>query len=442
MSVNRPAVSPAAATPLVLRDVLERLLAGESLAEAEAQQLLVQLTDESLSPAMVAAQLVALRAKGVVADEVRGFAKGMRALARRPDLPFVGKTVDVVGTGGDGSGSVNLSTGAALLAAAAGAQVVKHGNRSISSRSGSADLLEALGLKLPLQGTDIGGCLTATGFTFLFAPHHHPAMKAVGPVRGAMGIRTVFNLLGPLTNPAAPPFGLIGAFNLDTAKLMAEAFAGLPIERVFVVHGEPGWDEPTPCGPFHLFDVKSVGSKLPPTVDSASVGASLLATVGSKLPPTVDNASVGASSLATVGSKLPPTVDSASVEASLLATVGSKLPPTVDSASVGASLLATVTHTVRDPLTDYGLPRCRPEELAGGDGAHNAERLLQVFRGEDQGAHRHALLLGAALVLEVTGQAATPREALAMATAAIDSGAALRMAEALRAFGANAGANA
>lgn len=379
MSGNHAAVSPAAAVPLVLREVLERLLAGESLAEAEAQQLLVQLTDESLSPAMVAAQLVALRAKGVVADEVRGFAKGMRALARRPDLPFVGKTVDVVGTGGDGSGSVNLSTGAALLAAAAGAQVVKHGNRSISSRSGSADLLEALGLKLPLQGADIGGCLTATGFTFLFAPHHHPAMKAVGPVRGAMGIRTVFNLLGPLTNPASPPFGLIGAFNLDTAKLMADAFAGLPIERVFVVHGEPGWDEPTPCGPFHLLDVKSGGSKLPPTVDSASVGA---------------------------------------------------------------SLLATVTHTVRDPLTDYGLPRCRPEDLAGGDAAHNAERLLQVFRGEDQGAHRHALLLGAALVLEVTGQAATPRDALAMAAAAIDSGAALRMAEALRAFGVNAGANA
>ena len=379
MSVNHSPVDTSIAAPLVLRDVLERLLAGESLAEAEAQQLLVQLTDESLSPAMVAAQLVALRAKGVVADEVRGFAKGMRALARRPELPFVGKTVDVVGTGGDGSGSVNLSTGAALLAAAAGAQVVKHGNRSISSRSGSADLLEALGLKLPLQGADIGGCLTATGFTFLFAPHHHPAMKAVGPVRGAMGIRTVFNLLGPLTNPASPPFGLIGAFNLDTAKLMAEAFAGLPIERVFVVHGEPGWDEPTPCGPFHLFDVKSVGSKLPPTADNAPVGA---------------------------------------------------------------SLLASVTHTVRDPLTDYGLPRCRPEDLAGGDAAHNAERLLQVFRGEDQGAHRHALLLGAALVLEVTGQAATPRDALAMAAAAIDSGAALRMAEALRAFGANAGANA
>jgi anthranilate phosphoribosyltransferase len=410
MTVNHSPADSSVTAPLVLRDVLERLLAGESLAEAEAQQLLVQLTDESLSPAMVAAQLVALRAKGVVADEVRGFAKGMRALARRPELPEVGKTVDVVGTGGDGSGSVNLSTGAALLAAAAGAQVVKHGNRSISSRSGSADLLEALGLKLPLQGADIGGCLTATGFTFLFAPHHHPAMKAVGPVRGAMGIRTVFNLLGPLTNPAAPPFGLIGAFNLDTAKLMAEAFAGLPIERVFVVHGEPGWDEPTPCGPFHLFDVKSVGSKLPPTVDSASVGASLLASVGSKLPPTMDSAPVGASLLAT------------------------------DSAFVGASLLATVTHTVRDPLTDYGLPRCRPEDLAGGDAAHNTERLLQVFRGEDQGAHRHALLLGAALVLEVTGQAATPREALAMAAAAIDSGAALRMAEALRAFGANASA--
>lgn len=380
-SISSSEIQARAAAPLVLREVLERLLAGETLAEAEAQQLLVQLTDESLSPAMVAAQLVALRAKGVVADEVRGFAKGMRALARRPELPAVGKTVDVVGTGGDGSGSVNLSTGAALLAAAAGAPVVKHGNRSISSRSGSADLLEALGLKLPLQGADIGGCLAATGFTFLFAPHHHPAMKAVGPVRNAMGIRTVFNLLGPLTNPAAPPFGLIGAFNLDTAKLMAEAFAGLPIERVFVVHGEPGWDEPTPCGPFHLFDVRRV----------AAGGQPLAAT---------------------------------------------------ETAAAGASELATVTHTVRDPLADYGLPRCRPEDLAGGDGAHNAECLLQVFRGEDQGAHRHALLLGAALVLEVTGQAATPRAALALAAAAIDSGAALRMAEKLRAFGAAAGAGA
>lgn len=376
------------AAPLVLREVLERLLAGESLAEAEAQQLLVQLTDETLSPAMVAAQLVALRAKGVVAEEVRGFAKGMRALARRPELPVVGKTVDVVGTGGDGSGSVNLSTGAALLAAAAGAPVVKHGNRSISSRSGSADLLEALGLKLPLQGADIGGCLAATGFTFLFAPHHHPAMKAVGPVRNAMGIRTVFNLLGPLTNPASPPFGLIGAFNLDTAKLMAEAFAGLPIERVFVVHGEPGWDEPTPCGPFHLFDVRNDVAELSAAAGDAALAANTLATAV---------------------------------------------------APAHANVLAIVTHTVRDPLTDYGLPRCRPEDLAGGDGAHNAERLLQVFRGEDQGAHRHALLLGAALVLEVTGRAATPREALGMAAAAIDSGAALRMAENLRAFGAAAG---
>jgi anthranilate phosphoribosyltransferase len=169
----------------------------------------------------------------------------------------------------------------------------------------------------------------------------------------------------------------------------------LPIERVFVVHGEPGWDEPTPCGPFHLFDVKSVGSQLPPTVTDG-------------LTPTVNDG----------------------------------LTPTMDGAPVGASLLATVTHTVRDPLADYGLPRCRPEDLAGGDAAHNAERLLQVFRGEDQGAHRHALLLGAALVLEVTGQAAMPRDALAMAAAAIDSGAALRMAEALRAFGAKAGATA
>jgi anthranilate phosphoribosyltransferase len=205
---------------------------------------------------MSGALLAALRAKGVGADEVRGFARGMRSLARRPLIAPGAPVADVVGTGGDGSHSFNLSTGSALLAAACGVRIVKHGNRSVSSRSGSADVLEALGLRLPLDETDAGRCLEATGFTFLFAPHYHPAMKAIAPVRAALGIRTVFNLLGPLTNPAEAPYGVIGAWNLPTARLMAETLAGMPIERMFVVHGETGWDEPTPAAPFTLLDVR------------------------------------------------------------------------------------------------------------------------------------------------------------------------------------------
>jgi anthranilate phosphoribosyltransferase len=339
------------AGPHPLRATLEALVEGRGLAEGSAYDLLVALTDESLPPALAGALLAALRTKGVTPDELRGFARGMRALARRPQLPDVGPTLDVVGTGGDASHTFNLSTGTALLAVAAGARVTKHGNRSISSRSGSADLLEALGLAMPLDERAAGECLAATGFTFLFAPHYHPAMKAVAPVRAALGIRTVFNMLGPLTNPAEPPYHLIGAFSRDAARLMAETLAGLPIRRAFVVHGEPGWDEPTPAGPFLLYDVRP-----------------------------------------------------------------------------GECRQSTRT------AADYGLPSCRPEDLKGGDAAHNALALGEVFAGRDRGPHRDALVMGAALALEVTGLAPDARAGAARAAAAIDSGAAAGLVAALAAF--------
>jgi anthranilate phosphoribosyltransferase len=240
-----------------LKTVLERLLDGQDLSDDEAEALLVDLTAEDLSPALGGAILAALRAKGETGAEVRGFARGMRKLARSPGIQAGERpAVDVVGTGGDGSGSFNLSTGSALLATACGLRVVKHGNRSISSRSGSADVLEVLGLPMPLSQTDAARCVEQTGFTFLFAPHYHPAMKTVGPIRRAMGVRTVFNLLGPLTNPAEPPFLMLGAYSEAAAQLMAEALVGLPVERAFVVHGEPGWDEATPVGPFVRFEVR------------------------------------------------------------------------------------------------------------------------------------------------------------------------------------------
>src|ERR1700761_659743 len=238
------------------RDTLEKLLNRGDLGELEAEDLLVQLTDPTGDPAMAGAILAALRAKGVVADEVRGFARGMRRLARRPQIPADVRGIDIVGTGGDASGSLNISTGSALLTAACGVPVVKHGNRSVSSRAGSADVLEALGLKVPLDEREAADCLAASGFTFLFAPHFHPAMKTVAPVRTALGVRTIFNILGPLMNPATPPFHLIGAFSLDIARLIADTVSGMEIERTFVVHGAEGWDEPTPIGSFTVFDVR------------------------------------------------------------------------------------------------------------------------------------------------------------------------------------------
>ena len=236
--------------------ILERLLSGDNLSADEAGNLMHAMADESLPAPQAAAVLAALRAKGETADEVRGFAAAMRELAIHPDIPDGSPTVDTVGTGGDGSGSLNLSTGTGLLAAACGVRVVKHGNRSISSRSGSADMLECLGMRLPLDAVAAVDCLNASSFTFLFAPAYHPAMKAIMPVRNAMGVRTVFNILGPLTNPAAPPFQLIGAYSLEAAELMANSLAGLPLQRAFVVHGEPGWDEATPAGNFVMFDVR------------------------------------------------------------------------------------------------------------------------------------------------------------------------------------------
>jgi anthranilate phosphoribosyltransferase len=332
-----------------LSKVLDRLLGGVHLEEEEAAALLVALTREDLDPALAAALLAALRAKGETAAELRGFAAAMRGLARKPVLEADAPLLDIVGTGGDASGSLNLSTGASLLAAACGIPIAKHGNRSISSKSGSADMLEALGMRLPRDEAAAAESLERTGYTFLFAPYFHPAMKALGPVRRAMGVRTVFNLLGPLTNPAAPPYLMLGAFSPEAARLMAEALAGMEgLVRAYVLHGAPGWDEATPVGPFLLFDVRP----------------------------------------------------------------------------------GELAETTRDP-GEWGLPRCAPEDLAGGDAAYNAARLKAVFAGRETGPHLDALLLGTALALELTGLADSPRAAVATARAALAEGRAQRLVEAL-----------
>ncbi len=237
------------------RAALEHLLAGAHLSQDEAGALMGALIDPGVEPAMKAAILVALRAKGETADEVRGLALAMRDAAHRLPHTLSVPLVDTCGTGGDGSHSFNVSTATALLVAAGGVPVAKHGNRSVSSQCGSADVLEALGFTMPADPRAAADALHAHGFTFLFAPAFHPAMAAVVPVRRALKVRTVFNVLGPLTNPARPAFQLVGAFSEPVAALMAETLAGLPIARAFVVHGAPHWDEATPIGPFVRFDV-------------------------------------------------------------------------------------------------------------------------------------------------------------------------------------------
>ncbi len=329
-------------------EALDVLLDRRDLSESAAYELLISLTDPAMPPAMTGALLAALRIKGATAPEVRGFARAMRSLARQPRIPAGTPIVDVVGTGGDGSHSLNLSTGAALLAAACGLRVAKHGNRSVSSRSGSADVLEALGFPLPLDEGAAADCLERNGFTFLFAPHFHPAMKAIAPVRAALGVRTIFNLLGPLANPALAPYAVIGAWSLEVAQLMAETLAGMPIARMFVIHGDTGWDEPTPAAPFTLLDVRP----------------------------------------------------------------------------------GSVT-TARRAAADFGLPVCRQEELVGGDAAENARRLDAVLRGREQGGHRDALVMGAALVAEVTGTVKGARAGVELAAAAIEDGRAARLLDAI-----------
>lgn len=254
-----------------MRVLIDKVLSGVDLTEREARAMLGHLTDPDLDPVLAAAALAGLRVKGETPDEVRAFALGLREIAIRPDIPVDAPAVDIVGTGGDGSGSLNLSTGSALVAAAAGVPVIKHGNRSISSRSGSADVLAALGMSVPWDAKEAARVFGDTGFTFLFAPAYHPAMKSIAPVRRALGVRTIFNLAGPLANPATPPFAVIGAYSLDAARMLAATLSEMPIERAFVVNGALSWDEPTPMGPYSMFDV-TPGSVIDSVEDPADFG--------------------------------------------------------------------------------------------------------------------------------------------------------------------------
>ncbi|HEY5891546.1 MAG TPA: anthranilate phosphoribosyltransferase [Acidimicrobiia bacterium] len=329
-----------------MKESLDAILDGRRFTADEADALISGLTSGELDPVVVGAVLVALRSRGETPEEVRGFANGMRRLALRPDLD-ADDACDVVGTGGDNSGSLNLSTASALLAAAAGVPIVKHGNRSMSSQSGSADVLEAIGLKIPLDEQEAGEMFRRIGFTFLFAPYYHPAMGAVVPIRKSLGVRTIFNMLGPLTNPGRPGYALIGAWSLEAARLMADSLRSTEMKRVFVCHGSNGWDEPTPVGTFHRFEVES----------------------------------------------------------------------------------GSVTETILDPA-DFGFERCSPDDLLGGTPEDNAASIIAVFSGVS-GPHAEAVVLGAALAIEVSGRAPNIVAGAEQARSALADGRALHLVESI-----------
>lgn len=242
----------------ILTRAIDAVASGEHLSADHASSVLAEVMEGRVSEVQTGAFLIALRAKGETVPELIGLARTMRALATpvdagRPDL------VDTAGTGG-GPSTYNVSTTAALIAAGAGRAVAKHGNRSSTSRSGSADLLEALGVRIDLSPEQVGESIRETGFGFMFAPAHHAAMKHVVPTRKELGVRTIFNFLGPLTNPAGATRQLLGVSDRRFQETIAEALAGLGCERALVVSGEDGLDELTISGSTRVIEVRDGGT--------------------------------------------------------------------------------------------------------------------------------------------------------------------------------------
>lgn len=239
-----------------MQQAIARVIAGENLAANEMADTMALIMGGDATPAQIGGFLVGLRVKGETITEITEAARVMRNLATPVQIegPHL---VDTCGTGGDGAHTFNISTAAALVAAAAGAQVAKHGNRSVSSSSGSADVLERLGVRIDLSADRVGDCIRQAGIGFLFAPAHHGAMKhAIGP-RRELGARTIFNLLGPLTNPAGAKCQLIGVYNDELVEPVAQVLRELGSERVMVVRGEDGLDEISLSGPTRVSELKN-----------------------------------------------------------------------------------------------------------------------------------------------------------------------------------------
>jgi anthranilate phosphoribosyltransferase len=254
----------------MIQDALTVLLDGRDLDRAQARAVMDEIMAGEATPAQIGGFLVALRLKGETPDEIAGFAeairdRGVAVAPQRTDL------VDTAGTGGDGQATINISTAAALVAAAAGAGVAKHGNRAVSSASGSADVLEALGFALDVPAGRIEASIDELGFGFLFAPTHNPGFRHAAPVRKELAARTVFNVLGPLTNPAGARAQLVGVYDPALVPTIAEVLARLDARRAFVVHGAFGVDELSPAGPNLVCEVVD-GAVHERTIDPIDLG--------------------------------------------------------------------------------------------------------------------------------------------------------------------------
>jgi anthranilate phosphoribosyltransferase len=333
----------------VIQQALGVLLDGHDLAREQAREAMEAIMTGEATPAQIGGFLVALRIKGETPDEIAGFAEAIRGhvLAVTPQRDDL---VDTAGTGGDGQATINISTGAALVAAAAGAGVAKHGNRAVSSASGSADVLEALGFSIEMPPERIASSIDELGFGFLFAPTHHPGFRHAAPVRKELATRTVFNVLGPLTNPAGARAQVVGVYAPELVPTIATVLARLGARRAFVVHGAGGIDELSPAGPNLVCEVS--GGK--------------------------------------------------------------------------------VRRREIDPR-DFGVPRCKPKDLAGGSPAENAATIRDIFAGAT-GPKREAVLLNAGGAIAAGGHARDLKEGYAAAREALESGAAGERLEALIAF--------
>jgi anthranilate phosphoribosyltransferase len=230
-----------------LKSIIGKVATGATLSRDEAATAFDAMMSGEATPSQMGGLLMALRVRGETVDEITGAVAAMRSKMLRVQAPA--DAIDVVGTGGDGSGSVNVSTCAAFIVAGSGVPVAKHGNRALSSRSGAADVLAALGVKIDLSPDAVGRCVKEAGIGFMFAPAHHPAMKNVGPTRVELATRTIFNLLGPLSNPAGVKRQMVGVFSRQWVQPLAQVLKNLGSDSVWVVHGSDGLDEITLTGP-------------------------------------------------------------------------------------------------------------------------------------------------------------------------------------------------
>ncbi len=237
----------------MIREAIDALVSGKSLSMEEGRAVMEEIMTGEATPAQFGAFVTALRLKGETIDEIAGMAQVMREKALKVDFP--GPVVDTCGTGGDGAGTFNFSTAAAFVAAGAGLTIAKHGNRAMSSQCGSADILEALGVKIELTPEQVQDCLKRVGMGFMFAPMFHPAMRHAAGPRREIGIRTVFNILGPLTNPAGAQYQVLGVADPNFAPKMAHVLQRLGSKHALVVHSNDGLDELSLCGPTKVYEL-------------------------------------------------------------------------------------------------------------------------------------------------------------------------------------------